>query len=140
MCVKIEDFCVLKSKILKKYARIFSWLSIEESVSSMQAVKIEEKASRDTKIEDFNEVCSAMLRIGHKMRLIVSQRKTMITQRVIILVSLLCTSMQAVKIEEKASRDTKIEYFCVPCWFLYAPLFIPSSFKIEDFNQATKCA
>ena len=46
----------------------------------------------------------------------------------------------AVKIEEKASRDTKIEYFCVPCWFLYAPLFIPSSFKIEDFNQATKCA
>ena len=29
LCVKIEDFCVLKSKILKKYARIFSWLSIE---------------------------------------------------------------------------------------------------------------
>ena len=49
-------------------------------------------------------------------------------------------TMQAVKIEEKTSRDTKIEYFCVPCWFLYAPLFIPSSFKIEDFNQATKCA
>ena len=47
--------------------------------------------------------------------------------------------MAAFKIEEKASRDTKIEYFCVPCWFLYAPLFIPSSFKIEDFNQATNC-
>jgi len=68
---------------------------------TMQAVKIEDKASL--------EVCEAWLRIGHKMRMIVSLWETMVTQRGTILVFLLCTSMHAVKIEDKGHKMRMIQ-------------------------------